>query len=425
MVSLFLTLDLLLIVQGLFSIIEGRMYLVSARRTSIRRFSDFAPPVCIICPCKGIDFRLEENLAALLNQAYPDYSVIFVTGSAGDPARPVIERAISNRRNAGRSFLVAALPNPSRGEKVNNLLCALNSVESDREVLVFADSDACPHPTWLLELVQPLAELGVGASTGYRWYLPATGGFWSKLLSAWNGSVATTLGDHGRNFAWGGSTAIRRDVFERTGVAQAWANAVSDDYALTRAIQDAGLKIKFVPSCLLVSRENATLSSLIEFTTRQVIITRVYRPAAWWVGFISHSLFVFGFFGQLALLICRFVPRLAFGSEAHATNLAGPASSTYPIAGAYLIAGICLALIYLLGSVKGFQRIKAALLVLPASRREILGCWWMFCLLWPLVSLLFLYNFIRSATTRRIVWRGTAYELRSPSETVVLDPTAG
>ena len=426
MLYILLGLNVLLLLQGAFSLFEGFRFLAFVRSALNRKESVFASPVCVICPCKGIDTGLEENLSALLRQDYPDYQVIFAIARADDPARPVIERCICLSPKPERSKIIVASPAVGRGEKVNNLLGALAKVAADREVLVFTDSDARTGPTWLTDLVGPLdgekigEKIGakVGATTGYRWYLPAAGGFWSKLLSAWNGSVATTLGDHGRNFAWGGSTAIKRDTFDNAGVAEAWAGAVSDDYVLTRGLQRAGFQIRFVPPCLLVTREDASLRSLLEFTTRQVIITRVYRPAAWWTGFISHALFVAGFFGELILGIYQIVLRLVgpasipFGS--HASHSAGMPALW-----------ITLGLIYLLGSLKGVLRIKAALSALPGYRRDILTCWWMFCLLWPLVSLLFLYNFVRSALTRRIVWRGVSYELRSASETVVIDSAVG
>src|SRR5205085_5929221 len=139
------------------------------------------------------------------------------------------------------------------------------------------DSDARVTGDWLRSLVAPLGNEQTGAATGYRWYLPQHGGFFSALLSAWNGSVATTLGDHNRNFAWGGSTAILKKTFEKINVREVWANAVSDDYALTNVLQKNGLHINFVPRCLTISREDASLRSLLEFTTRQVIITRVYN----------------------------------------------------------------------------------------------------------------------------------------------------
>jgi hypothetical protein len=39
--------------------------------------------------------------------------------------------------------------------------------------------------------------------------------------------------------------------------------------------------------------------------------------------------------------------------------------------------------------------------------------------LWPVASLLFLYNAL-AAISRRIKWRGITYELKSPTETVIL-----
>jgi ceramide glucosyltransferase len=401
-----LVLNLLLVVQGVFSLLEGQRYLSFVRESLKRPLKAFTAPVCVICPCKGIDVGLEANLAALLSQDYPDYELVFVIAQREDPAGSFIEGAISLSGMQEKATLVIAGSSSGRGEKINNLLKALSRVSERSHVLVFADSDACPAPDWLDNLVRPLADPQVGACTGYRWYLPVKGGFWSSLLSAWNGSVATTLGDHGRNFAWGGSTAITRDVFDSAGVADAWSKAVSDDYALTRAIQKAALGIRFVPQCLLVTREDASLRSLLEFTTRQVIITRVYRPAAWWVGIISHSLFAVCFFGQIVALAGKVMMQ---------------AGGSGPISNVYVMMAASVALIYLLGSLKGVLRVKSAVLALAVYRKDILKSWWMFCLLWPLVSVVFLYNFIRSATTRRITWRGVCYELRSPSETVIVE----
>lgn len=294
------------------------------------------------------------------------------------------------------SRLVVAGPAQGRSEKISNLLCALDAVPERCEALVFVDSDARVHRYWLKALVSRLDEPGVGAATGYRWYLSNKRGFWSALLAAWNGSVATTLGDHNRNFAWGGSTAIKRDVFEHIGVTGRWQNAVSDDYALTRAVQQAGLRVAYVPSCLVPTRQDATLSELLEFTTRQVIITRVYRPNVWRVGFASNLLFCLVFFGGIVL-----GARMAHGQDVSALF-------------------VMITTTYLLGSIKGALRLVGAGAALSEHRREVLHLWWMFVLLWPLVSLVFLYNFLRSATTRRITWRGVVYELRSPSDTIVM-----
>jgi ceramide glucosyltransferase len=396
----------LLILQGIFSLIEGirfRAYALNSLKAPPGSFTPeaFTPKATIISPCKGTESSLEDNLRALFEQDYPHYEIVFVIASNDDAARPIIERVIAQhaRPNDARTKarLVIAQASEGRSEKVNNLLAGLDHTSPDSEAFVFVDSDARTHTAWLRALIYELRDSKVGAATGYRWYIPERGGFCSALLAAWNGAVATTLGDHARNFAWGGSTAMLKATFERIDVRSRWQQALSDDYALTRAVRQAGLSIKFVPRCLLPSREDASFRQLLGFTTRQVTITRVYRPSVWWTGLISHLLFNSIFFGGLAVILFSLIR----GDDAR-----------LPIA--------MLAAIYLLGTLKGALRLGAARAILQVDSKEITGLWWMFCLLWPLVSILFLYNFIKSATTRRIKWRGIVYEMRSPTETIVI-----
>jgi ceramide glucosyltransferase len=435
LIDFFLLLAAILILQGLLSFAEGVAFHAFVRRSVREDPGGAAPRASVIAPCKGLEPGFEAGLAALFDQHYPDYEIIFAVASEDDPAKPVIERVMQSRPDRSSKLVIAA-PSTKRSEKINNLLAAIEQADPSSEVLVFVDSDALADRDWLRNLVGPLADPAVGGSTGYRWYLPwgeTRGGgdtetlgpsprlrvpasprraFWSHLLSAWNGSVATTLGDHGRNFAWGGSTAIRRETFNRIGVADRWQNAVSDDYVLTRAVQDAGLRIRFVPRCLMVTRESATLKSLLEFTTRQIIVTRVYRPAAWWIGLISHGLFTVGFFGGLGMQLIR------LGVGLWRPGALGPKAEVF--AGDFMTLAAAPILIYLLGSLKGALRLRAASLALPQFAEEIRASWATFCVLWPAVSLLFLYNFIRSWTTRRITWRGVCYELVSDSETKIV-----
>ena len=396
MIYLFYVLAALLIIQGLFSLIEGIQFRAFIHRSLREPVRSFTPKAAIIAPCKGVDAELEENLNALFNQNYPDYEIVFAIARGDDPARPVIEKAMADHPQVN-SRLVIATASERRSEKISNLLSALDSINTSSEAIVFVDSDARADKDWLRALVAPLAGRGVGAATGYRWYLPARGGLWSAALSAWNGTVATTLGGHSRNFAWGGATAILRETLERVDVPGRWQGAVSDDYALTRAMQEARLRINFVPRCLMLSREDAGLGKLLEFTTRQVIITRIYRPRVWWVGLISNLLFASIFFGGLAFI---------FSNVIRGEGIA--------------LTAVMLAAIYALGSIKGALRLLAAREAIRQARVEVTRLWWMFCLLWPLVSLIFAYNFLKSATTRRILWRGVCYELKSPTETLVI-----
>jgi len=233
----------------------------------------------------------------------------------------------------------------------------------------------------------------------------------------------TTLGDHDGNFVWGGSAAIKRDTFERVRVTQHWDKALSDDYALTRALRQAALRIVFIPRCLLLTREDFRPGSALEFTLRQVTITKVYNPSAWWIGFASHLLFVLGFFGGTVWAIYDLIAGVILSntplfSTSPRASLAAPLGVSHRPA--YIV--VSLLLIYCLGCVKGWLRLTAAAFMLPLARVELRRTQAMFYLLWPLVSLLFLYDFIVSATTRRIKWRGVWYKMRSPTDTVVIDP---
>jgi cellulose synthase/poly-beta-1,6-N-acetylglucosamine synthase-like glycosyltransferase len=405
-----------MLVQGAVSLLGGVRFERYVRLSLMEAPGGSTPHVSVIAPVKGIDTGIEDNLKSLFTQDYPDYEIIFVIADDLDPARSVIERAMS--ANPGRSRLIVAGRQPGRSQKVNNLLQGASNISPQTGALVFVDSDAGVARDWLRGLISGLADPAVGASTGYRWYIPASGSFWATLVSAWNGSILTTLGGHGRNFAWGGSSAIRRETFDRIDVARYWHNALSDDYALTSAVERAGLRIRFVPRCLAATREDFRLRSALEFTRRQVAITRIYKPASWWSGIISHSLFVLGFFGGTIWAIQAAVKSGVLGSVRPDVGLS---LSAGPLRAYRLMSVIAsLLLIYVLGCLKTWLRLKAVGQVLPEAKSTTARIRLMYYLQWPLVSVLFLYDFISSATMRRIKWRGVLYEMRSPNDTVVL-----
>jgi len=247
-------------------------------------------------------------------------------------------------------------------------------------------------------LIRPLQDPGLGASTGYRWLVPVRGGVASHLRSVWNGAIASALGEQKeKNFCWGGSTAIRRETFQKQRVVEYWRGTVSDDFALTRALHEGELPIKFVPQCLTASFEDCTFGQLIEFTTRQLKITRAYAAHLWRGVLTGSILFVLVFFGGTALVIARALLGLSF-----ATPL------------------VLLLIIFALGAMKSHLRLRAVSGVIPDARMRSLGTTLGHLTLWPLASLLYLYNSLAAAISRRITWRGITYELKSSTETVIL-----
>jgi cellulose synthase/poly-beta-1,6-N-acetylglucosamine synthase-like glycosyltransferase len=251
------------------------------------------PSVSVILPCKGLDFELEKNVEAVFRQVYPFFEVLIVTATEADDAVEPLRHLAAKFPGHRIRFVTAGL-SPDRGEKVHNLIQALAHVDPASDVLVFTDSDSRPHLCWLQELVAPLRNENVGLSTGYRWYYPTRGNLASVIRSAWNGSIATLLGNHNHNFAWGGSMAIRKTTFHSARVLDYWQRSISDDYSMTRALKDAKLRIHYEPRCLIGSHGCCGWGELLEWSTRQMILTKVYSRKFWQLAFVSQWTFSSG-----------------------------------------------------------------------------------------------------------------------------------
>ena len=385
---------------GVLSLKSGMAFARYVRQQLDAPWSDYIPAVSVIAPCRGIDQGFKENVVALLQQDYPHYEILFVADSAGDKAIEHVEtaRREMHDKQPGKVHLLVAGEAVDCGQKVHNLIHATRHLSAETEVIVFVDSDARPSSRWLRDLVAPLLDSNLGATTGYRWFVPVGGGLFSHLRSVWNASIASALGENrARNFCWGGSTAIRRSLFEKLKVRDYWYGSASDDFTLTRVLQQAKLPVHFVPLCLVPSFEDCSLSELLTFTNRQLQITRVYASHLWKSLFIGSLIFNLTFFGGIVLAI--------------ATVAAGQISVW--VIGALIL--ICA-----LGAAKSFIRFLAVRAAFARQQYEMSSGLVAHLLLWPFGSLLQLINCIVAAMSRRIHWRGITYELKSPNETVII-----
>jgi cellulose synthase/poly-beta-1,6-N-acetylglucosamine synthase-like glycosyltransferase len=425
-ITIFWAMAFLLLGQRLFSLISTYKFLRSLRRSRSKPRNDFTPSVALVIPCKGLEGDFEANIASFLGQDYPDYQVIFSLASVEDPAylatKNYLEKVSRNKLNREenclgpqrdqtrqivdrdgadngvRTALVIAGYSESRAEKVQNLLRGLEAVETKSAILVFADIDGCPKRDWLRSLVAALEDPQVTVSTGYRWYLPGSG-LVSRLRSAWDASIATFLGDHNYNFAWGGSMAVRTADFRGMAVAERyWAHAVSDDLALTRAVRDRGGKVRFEPRCLVGScGGDLSWGQFLRWSTRQWATTRVYWPALWWSGVATTGLYCSEVLFGLVLMVLPGVSNVQ----------------------RLLVAGALL-LTHLLLAGKGLIQTTVAKEAFPEEAKRLKrhgSCYWQLSCLAPWVTWL---NLLLSSFTRQIEWRGTRYEMRSANETRVI-----
>lgn len=258
--------------------------------------SGFRPRACLIMPCKGVDHGLRENIQAALFQDYPNYKLVMVADSAEDEAFSVAKAVLEKNPNA-RAELYVSEPIRTCSGKVAALLTALVKTKGEAEVYAFIDSDARAAPNWLSEMVDPLSDGNIGATTGFRWYFPVDGGFWSHVESAWNASGTNLLFDQRYNFPWGGGMAVRRETLDRVKIREIWENAISDDVALNRALRKKGYTVAFLPQCLVATYHEASPSSFLEWATRQAALTKVMSPRLW-----RYALVAYGFLDLTVIL---------------------------------------------------------------------------------------------------------------------------
>lgn len=418
----------------------GINYLNFFKQELAKPQSDFTPFVSIIAPCRGLDAGLEENLSALFQQDFPQYEILFVVDDENDKAVSVIKKIIRSRNaapektqvnenkaqlqadaserkpeqehsllknSAAFAFreenfvpakLIVADKAYDSAQKVHNLREAVLHISGKSKIFVFVDSDARPGENWLRDLVRPLQNENIGATTAYRWFISKTGNFASEMRAVWNASIASALGANLKsNFCWGGSMAIRRDTFEKLDMRERWSGVLSDDFAVTRAMKETSLPIYFVPQALAASIEDCSFQELLEFTTRQMKITRVYAPDLWIQSFIGSFLFNLVFIWGISTIIFSKINEASFW-----------------------LALIALILISAFSVSKAWLRLNAVKLVLKNYENELSRQFWTQNTFWIFSPTLFFYNSFRALLSRKIVWRGIEYKLISAKHTSII-----
>ena len=255
----------------------------------------------VLAPCKGADADLDDNLRALMRQDYADFEVTFVVESSDDPACPIIRRIMAEHPQVTTRLLVAGRASDS-GQKVHNLRMATASLAPGIRFLALLDCDGRPRPQWLRRALAPLCVAKVGATTGYRWFIPKQPSTANYLLSLVNCNIMSLMGRYSRSLLWGGSWALRRETFERIGLHQAWQGTLSDDLVAARLLRQARLPARFEPSCVVASPLDLSPRQSFAFIRRQYLMGRHYAIGWWAFALMNTSIRNLAWLGSLAAL---------------------------------------------------------------------------------------------------------------------------
>ena len=345
--------------------------------------------VAVIAPCKGIDVNFRNNLARVLEQDQPNYEVVFVVDSVDDPAYPVLESLIAEHPHTLARIVVSG-PAKLCSQKIHNLRYAIKQLDESVQFFAFVDSDALPRHDWLRRLVRRLGRNGASASTSYRWFVPQRNTFPNLLLASLDHSLAPLVGPRMHHLVWGGSWAIRRDVYESIGLDDAWSAALSDDLVASRMLASVRAWVQFEPLAMAASPLDVTWGEMFEFVRRQFAVVRWHEPRWWMTGLLlsvmNQAFFWASAVGGLILLACGL-----------------------PLAQPLLAVS---ALIYVTHVYRALLRQSAAKIFVPDHAERLAAARRFDLALHPLASILNVAGLLGSAWGRDIRWRGVQYTQR-------------
>ena len=343
----------------------------------------------ILVPCRGIDVGLEGNLHRLFEQDYSDFEVHFVVEADTDPAYPVIRRVMAAHPRV-ESGVVFAGRATDCGQKVHNLCVLTDRVPPGIKYLAFVDSDARPSRRWLRALLSRLHRPEVGAATGYRWFVPQAASLANHLVYGINCGMAVLLGHRSPGLVWGGSWAIRHDMFQWLGIRQAWEKTLSDDLVASRVLRQAELRVEFEPAAMVASPVAMSFREMMGFVRRQFLVARFYAPRGWLVALASATLANLAVLASLALAV-------------------GGLVTGWP--SAWIPAGVC-GVLYLISISCGSMRQDLPRIYFPELDRSTLVRARRFdTFAGPLVNLAGTLQLVGSAFGRQVTWRGITYRV--------------
>ncbi len=309
------------------------LYLLGHRHVRGGRGPEPMPEVCprlaVIVPVTGDHPGMREAIASLLNQDYPDFTAVFVTATADDPA---VDLVAGVEGDDPRALRVVAGPASLCGQKNHNILAGIRAA-STAELFVFCDSSHVADRHFLTNLAAPIIRGDAPMTSGFHKIVPGDG------RTGTIGMATTCMALHllqpirAITQPWGGAMAISRGAFERFDLRRLWGRNIVDDFSMGPYLHRFGVAAwPVAAACLETPMAGMTLSRWDDWLTRQLLYLKFCIPPGWLVSI-------------LAVLVLSAPPVLALGVLlAWIFGLAGAGAALGAVA--YLLAFLGLGLVY-------------------------------------------------------------------------------
>lgn len=243
------------------------------------------PRVAVIVPVTGDHPGMREATASLIDQDYPDFTVVFVTADANDPAADLVAGVAAGDP---RALSVVAGRAELCGQKNHNILAGIRAA-STADIFVFADSSHVADRHFVTNLAAPIIRGDAPMTSGFHRIVPEDGAIGTI------GMVNTCLALHlmqpikAITQPWGGAMAISRAAFDRFGLREVWSRNIVDDFSMGPHLRrTAGVAAwPVAAACLDTPLRGVSLARWDAWLTRQLLYLKFCLPLDWLVSTLA------------------------------------------------------------------------------------------------------------------------------------------
>ncbi|TVM16673.1 glycosyl transferase [Oceanidesulfovibrio indonesiensis] len=273
------------------------------------------PPIGLVIPMHGDRPTMREAVASMLDQDYPELTVVLVTAEEDDPATNIARGHAASRGNVHHVIAGEAETN---AQKLHNQLAGialLEELDSPPEILAFSDSTHLAPQGHLRELILPLVKADAFAVTGYHRVAPQDIRLTTLMYAFAVLGLHLMQGIPLLSQSWGGAMALARRTYHQHGVGELWRTNIVDDVSLTVLANKLGRRVTNASrACLVSPARDTTLDFWIAWLTRQVLYLRFCMPGTWLAAALGFLLLAAPPFIAVGLVIASLVGLVCSGA---------------------------------------------------------------------------------------------------------------
>lgn len=293
---------------GMFALVQAVIVAIYCRYMRPRPYTGALKSeesCAVLMALRGADPNLRQTLIAHLQQRDVVHHLHWIVDSELDPAVAIIRQLPADLANRC-TLHVLELNSDKCSLKclgLSQIAKRLLASTSPPKYFAFADGDGLVSQDWLRRLLDPMVRSdnhvavgnSIGATTGHRWYtcFPKTkfentseqgSQVHAQSSVSWGAFVRYfwNLGSlpqmHLYRVVWGGSWAIRADVFQKCGLLESWECSLFEDTQVRTYVESAGHQVVTAPGVLVQSYEPTSVAVATGWISRQLLDMRLYHP---------------------------------------------------------------------------------------------------------------------------------------------------